>query len=362
MNGPRNVRSLKWGDHTINSDNLAAVWTGYRAASIQPATLHLATPGTMGMIGDLANLEPISRLVMALGTLCPERRVVLVLVCKLDASGTTDADNDILTIGGYLAMLHPWMEFEVLARKYLDDHGVGVLRAKEFYDTDDDFKGWSRTKKETFVRGIQDNLILRRMDLGIAMSITKSAYLQAKHTHNVAHNESAFGFCFRMILDKLLGDVVVRAMFAKGYDLSIVLESGDANAGDACRVWNQVKAITPEYDQALHSIGFLDKKKSVGLQIGDFLAGTTRRYVRKYDESGYPEEPTILSILRDRIYLIAEVATDFPRIERPQFCGIMAQAPQTQHSCGFLAPLNLSTFWRGGRSAPTYREGVDDVR
>jgi hypothetical protein len=62
----------------------------------------------------------------------------------------------------------------------------------------------------------------------------------------------------------------------------------------------------------LNSFGFADKGSSIGLQIADLLAVYTRKYVNKYDEdAGYADEPTIISILRDRIFLIDDVAYRF---------------------------------------------------
>src|SRR5689334_21046002 len=98
---------------------------------------------------DSAAIGPICRLVFALVVGDPALRLIAVLVCKLDASGT-DAANPVITMAGYVGLLSGWLDFEVRARKVLDDYGVCVLHAKEFYDTDGDFKGWGRSKKENF--------------------------------------------------------------------------------------------------------------------------------------------------------------------------------------------------------------------
>jgi hypothetical protein len=253
-------------------------------------------------------MGPISRLVFALGAPAPQKRAVLVLVCKLDASGT-DAANPIITMGGYVGMLNGWLVFEIRARALFDRYGVTVLHAKQFYDTDGEFEGWSRVKKETFIRELQD-CVLGRLDLGITTSTIKAEFLKVKKERNIGHNESVFGFCLRHTIARLLSDVVLEAVFNKGLDLTIIHESGDENAGDAQRVFNQIKSVSPEHNRRLRSFGFADKASTIGLQIGDFLAVTSRKYVGKYsDTTGYPEQPTILSILQDRIYLIGDVVT-----------------------------------------------------
>jgi hypothetical protein len=124
--------------------------------------------------------------------------VVCVLVCKLDASGT-DRGNKIVTMGGYVALLLPWHKFEIEARKVCEREGVSVIHAKEFYDTDGDFAGWSRGKKESFVREIHA-ISLGKLELGVTFSIPKSEFYNAKRQHHVAHSESPFGFCLRSII------------------------------------------------------------------------------------------------------------------------------------------------------------------
>jgi hypothetical protein len=258
--------------------------------------------------GDPSDWGPISRLVLALGVPDPKTRMVLVLVCKLDASGT-DAENPIITMGGYVGLLTGWLDFEVQARAIFDRYEVNVLHAKEFYDTDDDFEGWTKLKKQTFVRELQD-CIRGRLKLGISTSVVKAEHSRMKKDRNIGHNESAFGFCLRHTIARLVSDPVMEEAFKTGLDLTVVHESGDDNAGDAQRVFNQIKAISPEHNRRLRSFGFADKASTIGLQIGDFLAVTSRKYVGKYSETtGYPEQPAILSILRDRIYLIGDVVT-----------------------------------------------------
>jgi hypothetical protein len=203
-----------------------------------------------------------------------------VFVCRLDASGT-DRPNKIVTMAGYVGFLPEWNDFEIKAREVCARENVSVLHAKEFCDTKGDFAGWSRYKKESFVREIHD-LSLGRLELGISFSVEKSAFLKGKREHKVAHNESAFGFCFRSIAYGLMHDVVVSEVLKKGENLTFILESGDQNGEDAHRIFNWLKRLNSTFDRALYSFGFADKRSSVGLQWADFLAVTTRRYADAY--------------------------------------------------------------------------------
>ncbi len=120
----------------------------------------------------------VARRALALGAVSPHLKVVVVLVCKLDASGT-DRTNKIVTMAGYVGLLPGWSEFEIAATKIRDDYGVSVLHAKEFYDTKGDFSGWSRDRKLQFVKDIH-SASLRKLELGVSFSVEKSVFLDAK--------------------------------------------------------------------------------------------------------------------------------------------------------------------------------------
>ena len=242
----------------------------------------------------------------------PSAKGDYVLVCKLDASGTTDGNTPILCMAGYIALLPAWLEFERLARPILDRYGVTVLHAKEFYGTKGEFADWARTKKEDFIREIQNTCIIGRLDAGVVFGATKSEWLKAKREHGLAQQESAFGFCFRAIIDQLYSDAIIGRAIAQGETLTFVLEAGDSNAYDAQRIFNEARAFSSWNREKLHSFGFAPKESAVGLQIADFLAVTSRRYMTDYsDERGYAPEPPIVSILRNGIYLIDQTAVSF---------------------------------------------------
>jgi len=64
-----------------------------------------------------------------------------VLVCYLDDSGG-DGDVPAITIGGYIAGLRAWEEFEPPARALLDRHEIEFLHGKRFHHGKRPFKGW----------------------------------------------------------------------------------------------------------------------------------------------------------------------------------------------------------------------------
>lgn len=241
----------------------------------------------------------------------PSTKGDYVLVCKLDASWT-EKESATVCMAGYIATLPAWLEFEQLAKPIFDRYSVAVLHAKEFYDTHGEFEEWSRDKKESFIREIQHRCIVGRLDAGVIFAAPKAEWKKAKDKHNLAHQESAFGFCFRAIIDQIFSDVVIGRALALGETLTFVLESGDENAADAQRIFNEARAFSEWNKQKLYSFGFAPKESARGLQIADFLAVTSRKYIDAYSaDTGYAPEPRIASILRERIYLIDQVALSF---------------------------------------------------
>ena len=261
----------------------------------------------------LSALEPLGVAATAMTLIAiPAVKGDYVLVCKLDASGTTDQDSPVVCMAGYVASLPAWLSFEHAAKSIFDEYGVEVLEGKKFYRNKGEFRGWKDDKKESFIRDIQHNAILGRLDAGVVFSAPKAAWVSAKREHNLAHQESAFGFCFRAIIDALFGDAIIGEVLRKGETLSLVLEFGDSNAGDAQRIFNEAKAFSAFNRQKLYSFGFASKESARGLQIADFLAVTSRRYINLYsDNAGYAPEPQIASILREKLYLIDHSAVSF---------------------------------------------------
>jgi len=99
-----------------------------------------------------------------------------VLVCYLDDSGG-DGDVPAITIGGYIAGLRAWEEFEPPARALLDRHEIEFLHGKRFHHGKRPFKGWPDAKKLEFVQELY--ALLRPLVLvGVGFSALKKELKQ----------------------------------------------------------------------------------------------------------------------------------------------------------------------------------------
>ena len=233
-----------------------------------------------------------------------------LLVCNLDESGT-NKQSPIVTIGGYIAVASAWSDFEVTARSIFNAYGLGYLHGVEFQNRKPPFNTWSPIKQRTFVTELFD-VVRRTVEFGVTFSVRKDAYLQAKQVHGRHRNESAYGFAFRGALEHILHDEVVRlAISDYQARLSFVVESGCANQDDLRRIFEIHKAH-PSLTSFMGGLDFADKKSTIALQIADFLAYQSRRYVAACEErGGYAPMPDVFAIMTDRIPYRDAVATGF---------------------------------------------------
>jgi len=190
-----------------------------------------------------------------------------VLVCYLDDSGG-DGDVPAITIGGYVAGLLAWEEFEPLGAAVLQGHGVDCLHGKKFHHSKDAFKGWGSAKKRAFVEDLYTPFRSRAV-LGVAFSGMKAEMTRVRRDEGLNKNLSHYGAAFLISLNMLLADPGLRRWLSvEGIDLSFIVETGHKNDGDLVKVFNIVKKALERKDGMGQSISFADKKSCVAIQMG----------------------------------------------------------------------------------------------
>jgi Protein of unknown function (DUF3800) len=240
----------------------------------------------------------------------PAKRLVMV-VCYLDDSGTHD-ESPIVTLAGYVGPYPHWINFERVAKPLKGDD-VPVIEGKKLHRSKGCFAGWKVRRKHDFIRAFQAPLGDTAY-FGITFSVHKKNYLAAKEDHNKNRNESAFGYCFRMVLDQVLRAAVIREALRKRPDwrLSIVLERGNPNNGDALRIFNQ-HLFHEQVGKILGTFSTAAKDSTISLQMADVLAYYSRRYVESCERlQRYAALPDMMKILVEgRVPIANEVATAF---------------------------------------------------
>lgn len=199
-----------------------------------------------------------------------------MLVCYLDDSGTTK-DTPFICISGYIGRYLDWQAFEFAAAPIFKREAVRVLEGKKLYHGKEDFKGWKVERKLSFVRDLLKPLKLVA-PFGVSYLIEKEQYEFSRKRDRVNHSESAYGYCFRIVLD-----VLIRSRFVyeesrkRGFQLDIVLEQGNKNNSDVVRIFKKHLLYAP-YGRFLGKLSIREKDSTKSLQMADLLAFNMRRY------------------------------------------------------------------------------------
>lgn len=196
----------------------------------------------------------------------------MILTAYYDESGT-HAGAPLTVLAGFVAPVEEWAHFDREWFKILRKHGIAYVRAKELFHRQKQFKRW--TDKQ--VRHLwADMLYVLQEHKGVFASktvILDEDYRLFYISDGPAKRErldTKYALCFRFLLD--WHPVMLRSMRPEG-SVNFVLEAGHKNAGDALRVFNELKE-SPTYP-ARDAIGFMSfgsKRDTPGLQAADALA------------------------------------------------------------------------------------------
>jgi hypothetical protein len=114
-------------------------------------------------------------------------------------------------MAGYIGFAPGWADFERAATEIYSNYGIGeVFHARAFHASDNVFKGWSRIKKQTYACEICDAAKnAHAIEIGLTMSVLKSAYKKRKIETGLDRTMSSYGYCFGAIMNHLLVDEVL---------------------------------------------------------------------------------------------------------------------------------------------------------
>lgn len=130
-------------------------------------------------------------------------RAFKTLRVYLDDSGT-NKQSPIVVMGGYVAPSNAWQRFEPRARRLFRDEGIRILRGKEFHDRDGCFAGWTVPRQMRFVTDLYNFAAEAGILLGLAHAVTRDIYKQRGVETGPNKSTSAYGWCFQMLLNRLL--------------------------------------------------------------------------------------------------------------------------------------------------------------
>jgi hypothetical protein len=213
-------------------------------------------------------------------------RSFMVMTGYFDEAGT-HGGSPITVVGGFVATVAQWATYERELLELNDQFGVSVFHAKDLRNRKGDFKGWLTAKKSEynyrFLRLADDCL-----SGGFAAIVRKIDYEQVYRALQFplrVRPDTAYGLCVRICLAKAL-------LFMKDrksdWPLSIVMEGGNPNLGDAARVFSEVKdGLRPMFQDLLGYISFGTKRGCPPLAAADALSYAVFRMM-----AGHSRHPT----------------------------------------------------------------------
>lgn len=201
------------------------------------------------------------------------------LTAYFDESGTHGGSHATV-MAGVLGNEHQWKRFDVEFDKIRRQFGFRIFHATEFKRRQGEFKGWSDDKAVRLLRslGLMTDACLSE---GVVVPIPSSGYkdeFQAGAKPKRFRLDTAYGLGFRICLTHLLTEIIRRyGTHKKAVQtrLHVVLEQGAKNAGDAERVFNEMRQEFRDHGWDLLESFRLAQKATPPLMIADFLSFST---------------------------------------------------------------------------------------
>ena len=187
----------------------------------------------------------------------------------------------VVTMAGFVTRSNQWKELEPKLDAVMNAYGIPVFHAKEFHDTKPPFHGWTRIKKRSFA----DELfaITGSVLYGLSMTIRKADFVKAQAETGLYPNMSAIGVCFSTIMTRIVANPDPQfAAAIKEDGISFLVESGNRNNSEIESFFYQM-AQQETFEGALRSISFISKRRCRAIQLADFYAFYSRRYMRNHD-------------------------------------------------------------------------------
>ena len=197
--------------------------------------------------------------------------------CYLDDSGTSGLP--IVTMAGFIAHKSHWDYLEPKFEELLSGYQVVVLHAKEFHDTKGDFKNWKKIKKRSFADELFS--VAHHRLMGVSMTVRRAPFEQHQRDTGQLPSMSAMGVCFSTIMIKIVTDDQIGPA-VKQQGVSFFVEAGNKNNAGIKQFFLEMSA-NPTFEGCLREITFIEKGSCRAIQLADFFAFYSRRYMRDQD-------------------------------------------------------------------------------
>lgn len=199
-------------------------------------------------------------------------RLFVILTTYIDESGTHGEPTMIL--GGRVAALGQWIDFDKKWKRLLKKEEIPYFHGTDMLGRKKQFRGWSDSRCLRFIERAQ-RIVGRHTRIGFAANIDihdyKTVYRAAERPRKLKI-DSKYGLCFRVMLVEM-PRLIRRSLPDGNHTIHFVLESGDANCGDAKAIFDEAKKGAPdELRSMLGTLTYGDKADFPGLQAADMIS------------------------------------------------------------------------------------------
>ncbi|UYO48530.1 DUF3800 domain-containing protein [Rhodopseudomonas palustris] len=198
----------------------------------------------------------------------------MVSTAYYDESGTHDG-SPITVLGGLVGQAEHWAEFEREWKKILAKYNLPYIRAKQLFHKQGPYKKWRRKQIDylnaDLMYVIQEHT--KHFQVTKTVLTNEDYYRSYRADGPISKKErldTRYGLCLRACLHFL-----PRLHHIAGADdvLNLILESGHRNAGDALRIFNDIKSTGQfEWSKSIGSLSFGTKADFPALQAADMIS------------------------------------------------------------------------------------------
>lgn len=195
----------------------------------------------------------------------------MLITVYIDESGTHD--DSPLIMGGIGGRIGQFSDFDAKWRRLLRDNNVPYFHSASLRSSKAPFRGWSVAQKRKLIRDV-NRICQRHTTWGFSATLHKKDYdghYRDGPKPRKIPLDTMYGCCFRMCLSFAI-DMAEKIVEWKDPQIRFVLEKGHRHAGDAERVFNQVKKGVPELRSVLAGIEFIEKDAAFGVQGADAVS------------------------------------------------------------------------------------------
>lgn len=198
----------------------------------------------------------------------------MIMVTYIDEAGTHGTAPHMV-MGALVGRLGQWAYFDKKWRKMLRRNSITYFHSKEWKHRQGPFKGWKNDKRAALIERASD--IQRDTTLfGLTVKVQQDDYISNYKSGDRPKKiplDSMYGLCFRAVVVFVV-DTLAKSLKTDDIEVNFVLESGHKNAGDAVRIFAQMKNDKSGRPVKLGTLSLEGKKKFYGLQGADLVSHT----------------------------------------------------------------------------------------